>query len=232
MVSSPTQEAHSLSTFHWIFSEEMPAESIPQFFPRVLDCQCYLPGRVCLTPSFLTDVYSSTLLTNAALQSSNQATSRLTVLHSNRGHGTGVIRPTRSIPVRSTTRTALPATIPIHLSGRPDPHRSPFPALSGPPDPHRSPFPDPPGNFRKPLTCPSRAKVSRDTPSHLAKMINGHESTLDYQTLNQTVTSTVSSLTYRQPEHLPLRRRIRYTHQSPRAAPATRALITSWRFKD
>ncbi|KAA1118772.1 hypothetical protein PGT21_005211 [Puccinia graminis f. sp. tritici] len=37
MASSPTQEAHSLSTFHWLFSEEMPDESLPQFFPRVLD---------------------------------------------------------------------------------------------------------------------------------------------------------------------------------------------------
>ncbi|KNZ49123.1 hypothetical protein VP01_519g2 [Puccinia sorghi] len=36
-MKSPTQEANSLSEFHWLFSDEQPLESLPPFFPRVLN---------------------------------------------------------------------------------------------------------------------------------------------------------------------------------------------------
>jgi len=36
-MKSPAQEANSLTEFHWLFSDEQPVESLPPFFPRVLN---------------------------------------------------------------------------------------------------------------------------------------------------------------------------------------------------
>ena len=38
IMKTHTQVANSLSEFHWLFSDEQPVESLPLFYPRVLNC--------------------------------------------------------------------------------------------------------------------------------------------------------------------------------------------------